>query len=77
MRSAIRENDYKARGVDIALDEIFISDGAKSDSGNIGDILQKITESLYVILSTLYMLTQTLWQEEQENLLRKLKAGAM
>ena len=42
LRSAIRENDYKARGVD-----------------------------------TLYMLTQTLWQEEQENLLRKLKAGAM
>ena len=38
LRSAIRENDYKARGVDIALDEIFISDGAKSDSGNIGDI---------------------------------------
>ena len=38
LRSAIRENDYKARGVDIALDEIFISDGAKSDSGNIGVI---------------------------------------
>lgn len=41
LRSAIRENDYKARGVDIALDEIFISDGAKSDSGNIGDIFAK------------------------------------
>ena len=38
LRSAIVENDYKARGVDIAIDEIFISDGAKSDSGNIGDI---------------------------------------
>ncbi len=38
LRSAIRKNDYLARGVDIALDEIFISDGAKSDSGNIGDI---------------------------------------
>ena len=38
LRSAIREHDFKARGVDIALDEIFISDGAKSDSGNIGDI---------------------------------------
>lgn len=30
--------DYKARGVDIADDEIFVSDGAKSDCGNIGDI---------------------------------------
>ena len=38
LRSTIVEHDYKARGVDIAIDEIFISDGAKSDSGNIGDI---------------------------------------
>lgn len=38
LRRAIADNDYKARGVEIALDEIFISDGAKSDSGNIGDI---------------------------------------
>ncbi len=38
LRQAIATNDYKARGVEIALDEIFISDGAKSDSGNIGDI---------------------------------------
>lgn len=38
LRSTIIENDYKSRGVDIAMDEIFISDGAKSDSGNIGDI---------------------------------------
>ena len=38
LRAAIRDNDFKARGVDIDLDEIFVSDGAKSDSGNIGDI---------------------------------------
>ena len=38
LRSAIVENDYKARGVDIAIDEIFVSDGAKSDSGNIQEI---------------------------------------
>lgn len=38
LRSAIAENDYKNRGADISEDEIFISDGAKSDSGNIGDI---------------------------------------
>lgn len=41
LRSAIVENDYKARGVEIAIDEIFVSDGAKSDSGNIGDIFAK------------------------------------
>lgn len=38
LREAIAVNDFKSRGVDIAIDEIFISDGAKSDSGNIGDI---------------------------------------
>jgi LL-diaminopimelate aminotransferase len=38
LRQAIAENDYKAHGVNIALDEIFISDGAKSDSGNIQEI---------------------------------------
>lgn len=38
LRSAIAENDYKSRGAEISADEIFISDGAKSDSGNIGDI---------------------------------------
>lgn len=37
LRFAIRDS-YKVRGVDIADDEIFVSDGAKSDCGNIGDI---------------------------------------
>jgi len=36
--NAIAKNDYAARGVDIGMDEIFVSDGAKSDCGNIGDI---------------------------------------
>ena len=38
LRTTIVENDYKARGCDIAADEIFVSDGAKSDSGNIQEI---------------------------------------
>ena len=38
LRSAIAEHDYKARGCDISPDEIFVSDGAKSDSGNIQEI---------------------------------------
>jgi LL-diaminopimelate aminotransferase len=38
LRQAIAVNDYKSRGVTIDLDEIFISDGAKSDSGNIQEI---------------------------------------
>ena len=39
LRKAILQNDYETRGVQLELHEIFISDGAKSDCGNIGDIL--------------------------------------
>ena len=35
---AIQQHDYAARGVNIEKDEIFLSDGAKSDCGNIGDL---------------------------------------
>ena len=38
LRNAIAKNDYKDRGCDIAADEIFVSDGAKCDSGNIQEI---------------------------------------
>lgn len=38
LRSAIAKNDYAVRGADIAIDEIFVSDGAKCDSGNIQEI---------------------------------------
>lgn len=38
LRNKIVEMDYASRGIDIKADEIFISDGAKSDCGNIGDI---------------------------------------
>jgi LL-diaminopimelate aminotransferase len=36
--AAIREHDYRARGIEIASDEIFVSDGSKQDSGNIQEI---------------------------------------
>ena len=35
---AIAQHDYAARGVRLSPEEIFVSDGAKSDCGNIGDI---------------------------------------
>lgn len=38
LREAISEHDYKARGCDIAADEIFVSDGAKCDCSNIQEI---------------------------------------
>lgn len=39
LRDTISRNDFKNKGVNIDADEIFVSDGAKSDTGSIGDIL--------------------------------------
>ena len=54
LREKIAEFDYKKRGVDISIDEIFVSDGAKCDCGNIGDILDvdnivAITDPVYPV----------------------------
>ena len=39
LREKIAKEDFQARGADISADEIFVSDGAKCDTGNILDIL--------------------------------------
>jgi len=39
--NAIIENDYKARGIDIATNEVFVSDGSKCDVGNIQEIFSE------------------------------------
>jgi LL-diaminopimelate aminotransferase len=54
LRKAISEGDFKARGIDICADEIFVSDGAKSDTGNFGDIFDNtnivaITDPVYPV----------------------------
>ena len=54
LRKAIVEHDYRARGIDMDADEIFVSDGAKSDTGNIGDILARgnrvaVTDPVYPV----------------------------
>ena len=41
LREAIVANDYEPFGVKISPDELFVSDGAKSDCGNIGDIFSE------------------------------------
>jgi len=52
LRNAICENDYKARNCDIHPDEIFISDGAKCDSGNIQEIFS--TDSKIAVCDPVY-----------------------
>lgn len=54
LRQAILDHDFTARGVSLTIDEIFVSDGAKSDCGNIGDILSPdctvaITDPVYPV----------------------------
>ena len=48
----IAKTDYIDRGIDMASDEIFISDGAKSDTGNIGDILS--TDNVVAVTDPVY-----------------------
>ena len=54
LRRAIADHDYRARGCEIQEDEIFISDGAKSDSGNIQEIFSAecriaVTDPVYPV----------------------------
>lgn len=51
---AIIAHDFEPRGVHLTPDEVFISDGAKSDTGNIGDILSSaniigVTDPVYPV----------------------------
>lgn len=52
LREAIVANDYRGLGIDIS--EVFVNDGAKSDTGNIGDIFSNdniigITDPVYPV----------------------------
>ena len=38
LRQAIVDNDYKPKGIDLSIDEVFISDGAGSDLGNLSEL---------------------------------------
>lgn len=54
LREAIADHDYKQRGMDIEPDEIFVSDGAKSDTGNMQEIfgltdIVAVTDPVYPV----------------------------
>lgn len=59
----IIDNEFRPRGIELDKDEVFISDGSKSDTGNIGDILGvdnkvAITDPVYPVI-----LIPILWLE--------------
>jgi LL-diaminopimelate aminotransferase len=54
LRTAIAENDYRSRGLNVSPDEIFVSDGSKCDTGNILDVfgpenVVAITDPVYPV----------------------------
>ena len=54
LREAIVKNDFLPRGIHLSPDEIFINDGAKSDTGNIGDLVRwdnsmAVTDPIYPV----------------------------
>ena len=54
LREAIVQNDFRARGIDIEADEVFVSDGAKSDTGNFQELLSAdcvvaVTDPVYPV----------------------------
>src|SRR5690606_35408376 len=54
LRKAIAEHDFASRGVTVAPDEIFVSDGSKCDTGNILDIfgadnIVAVTDPVYPV----------------------------
>ena len=54
LRNIIVENDFHARGINIEADEIFVSDGAKSDTGNFQELLAEdcivaVTDPVYPV----------------------------
>lgn len=74
LREKIAEFDYHALGINISPDEIFVSDGAKSDTGNFGDILSTsnrvaLTDPVYpVYLDTNIMGGRGFGENENSNI---------
>ena len=52
VRQIILQKDYLDRGIDLQIDELFLSDGAKSECGNIGDIFA--TDNTVAICDPVY-----------------------
>ena len=54
LREAILKNDFLPRGIHLDVDEVFINDGAKSDTGNIQELLHwdnfiGVTDPIYPV----------------------------
>ena len=69
LREKIVKNDYATRGVEISPDEIFVSDGAKCDSGNIGDIFD--VDNVIAVCDPVY----PVYVDSKESIEKTVEAG--
>ena len=54
LREAILKNDFRPRGIHLDIDEIFVNDGAKSDTGNFQELIRwdnsiGVTDPIYPV----------------------------
>lgn len=54
LRRTIVDNDFASRGIEIGVDEVFVNDGAKSDTGNFQELLGSdvriaVTDPIYPV----------------------------
>ena len=61
LREAIARHDYKDSGTDISADEIFVNDGAKSDTGNFQELMSAdsvvaVTDPVYPVYADANMM---------------------
>jgi LL-diaminopimelate aminotransferase len=78
LRKCISETDYIARGINISSDEVFISDGAKSDIGNFVDMLPSnariaITNPVYPVYVDANIMAGRLPEDEATDIENKGK----
>ena len=72
LREAILKNDFLSRGIHLDLDEIFVNDGAKSDTGNIQELVRwdnsiGVTDPIYpVYIDSNVMIGRAGVKDEQE-----------
>ena len=52
LRALVAEHDFGTRGVKVAVDEVFVSDGGKSDSANLQEIFA--TDSVVALMDPVY-----------------------
>ena len=70
LREAILKNDFLPRGIHLDMDEIFINDGAKSDTGNIQELIRwdnsvGVTDPIYpVYLDSNAMIGRAGWKDD-------------